>query len=200
MAEDLKDRGGLDLTETFIDGTFSSAKKGVQKSEKPKKARGPRSWQLRTAQVYLSPYALRVLHRMRYAWLKTHLKTDLPDSVLIKQSAITPMTVIRLMNEWAKRFQTKLIVPHKTNRVAKNTQDGRELRRYRLRWKVKRLFAWLHNFRRIVTRWETKAENYLGMIELGCMKILLSAFLRPLLSTYPESIRQLLSLTSTNII
>jgi transposase len=38
---------------------------------------------------------------------------------------------------------------------------------------VERLFAWLQNFRRLVTRWERRAENYLGMIHLGCLKILL---------------------------
>jgi hypothetical protein len=32
-----------------------------------------------------------------------------------------------------------------------STHDGRELRRYRHRWKVERLFAWLLRFRRIVT-------------------------------------------------
>jgi hypothetical protein len=34
------------------------------------------------------------------------------------------------------------------------TQDGRCLRRARRRWKIERLFAWMHNFRRLVTRWE----------------------------------------------
>jgi len=43
---------------------------------------------------------------------------------------------------------------------------------------VERLIAWLHNFRRIVTRWEVKVQNYLGFIHLGCIRILLrqSAF------------------------
>jgi len=68
-----------------------------------------------------------------------------------------------------------LIAPHRSNRRIK-TQDGRPLRRYRRRWKVERAFAWLHNFRRIVTRWEYKAENYLAFIHLGCMLILLRHF------------------------
>jgi transposase len=53
------------------------------------------------------------------------------------------------------------------------TQDGRPLRRYRRRWKIERLFAWLQNFRRLVTRWEHRAENYLGFVQLGCVVILL---------------------------
>jgi transposase len=52
-------------------------------------------------------------------------------------------------------------------------QDGRPLRRYKKRWKVERLFAWLLRFRRLVNRWEPKAENFLGFLQLGCIKILL---------------------------
>ena len=52
----------------------------------------------------------------------------------------------------------ELIAPHRRNRKRK-TQDGRPLRRYRRRWKVERLFAWLQNFRRIVVRYERNPEN-----------------------------------------
>jgi hypothetical protein len=38
---------------------------------------------------------------------------------------------------------------------------------------VERLFAWLQGFRRLVTRFEFHAENFLGMVRLACMKILL---------------------------
>ena len=53
------------------------------------------------------------------------------------------------------------------------TQDGRPLRRYRKRGQVERLFAWLHWFRRLVIRWEYHAANFLGMVQLDCIKILL---------------------------
>ncbi|HXX13860.1 MAG TPA: transposase, partial [Candidatus Eremiobacteraceae bacterium] len=52
-------------------------------------------------------------------------------------------------------------------------QDGRVLRRYRRRWKIERLFAWLHNFRRVVIRWEYYPENFLAMVQLACAVILL---------------------------
>jgi hypothetical protein len=65
-----------------------------------------------------------------------------------------------------------LIAPHRPIRRRK-TQDHRPLRRYRRRWKMERLFAWLHSFRRLVTRWEYHATNFLGMVQLGCMLILL---------------------------
>jgi len=41
------------------------------------------------------------------------------------------------------------------------------------RWKIERLFAWLHNFRRVVIRWEYYPENFLGMVQLACAVILL---------------------------
>lgn len=55
LAADLHARGGLDLSETFIDGSFASAKKKGAASAKPSAAKGPRSWQLQTALVFLSP-------------------------------------------------------------------------------------------------------------------------------------------------
>jgi transposase len=72
-----------------------------------------------------------------------------------------------------KRFRVQMIAPHNTQRTRTATQDGRVLRRYRRRWKIERLFAWLHNYRRIVIRWEYYPENFLGMIQLACAVILL---------------------------
>ncbi len=65
LAEDLYERGKLDITEAFIDGTFAGAKKGAPASEKRSGARGPRSWQLQTALVFLSPLGSQVLRRMK---------------------------------------------------------------------------------------------------------------------------------------
>ncbi len=67
----------------------------------------------------------------------------------------------------------EMIAPHRRNRKKPKTQDGRKLRRYKRRWKVERLFAWLGNFRRLVVRYERRAENYLGFVKLGCLVILL---------------------------
>jgi transposase len=67
----------------------------------------------------------------------------------------------------------ELIAPHRSDRKRANTQDGRVLRRYRRRWKIERLFAWLLNYRRITTRWDRHAENFLGFVRLGCLCILL---------------------------
>jgi transposase len=69
-----------------------------------------------------------------------------------------------------KSYGIELIALHRSNRRNK-TQDRRRLRRYRRRWKIERLFAWLQNFRRLVVRYERYAENFLGMLHLGCCLI-----------------------------
>jgi transposase len=71
-----------------------------------------------------------------------------------------------------------LIAPHRAKRRRPKTQDGPALRRYRRRWKIERLNAWLRNSRRIVVRYEYDLENYLGFVQLGCLLILLRAFMR----------------------
>lgn len=39
------------------------------------------------------------------------------------------------------------------------------------RWVVERSFAWLHNFRRLRTRYERRAELHLAFMQLGCAVI-----------------------------
>lgn len=71
----------------------------------------------------------------------------------------------------------ELIAPHKGNRVRPVTQDGRKLKRYKRRWKIERLFAWLNKFRRIVTRWEYDDRRFTGFVHLACSMILLRRYL-----------------------
>ena len=66
----------------------------------------------------------------------------------------------------------EMIAPNRKNRKHK-TQDGRPLRRYKRRWKVERTIAWLQSFRRVRTRDERKAQNFLGFVHLACILILL---------------------------
>jgi len=60
----------------------------------------------------------------------------------------------------------EMIAPHRRRRRKPKTQNRRKLRRYKRRWKVERLFAWLENFRRLVVRYERRAD-YLGFVRLG---------------------------------
>jgi transposase len=75
----------------------------------------------------------------------------------------------------ASTYAIELIAPPNPWR-RHSTQDGRPLRRMRRRWKIERLFAWYHNFRRVVTRWERYPDNFLGMIHLASAIILLRHF------------------------
>jgi len=65
----------------------------------------------------------------------------------------------------------ELIAPQQPRHTTKS-QDGRPLRRYRRRWHIERLIAWLLRHRRVHTRYEYKAGNFLGFIYLACIKIL----------------------------
>lgn len=80
----------------------------------------------------------------------------------------------QLDSQVLQQFGAEMIAPHREGRRADRiTQDGRPLRRFKRRWKVERLFAWLYNFRRLVVRYEYHAENYFGFIQLACIMILL---------------------------
>jgi transposase len=70
----------------------------------------------------------------------------------------------------------ELIAPHRTRRRIPR-QDGRPLRRYRRRYLVERLFAWLQQFRRLVVRYEHDVMNFLGFVHLGCIVILMRRYL-----------------------
>src|SRR5918992_1165811 len=70
LASDLRERGELDLSECFIDGSFIVAKKGGAGWERPSGARGRRSWPLQTVLVFLSPSTWRLLRRMKSPRLK----------------------------------------------------------------------------------------------------------------------------------
>ena len=73
----------------------------------------------------------------------------------------------RLDEQLRRDYDIEMIAPKRENRG--KTQDGRKLRRYKSRWRVERLFAWLQWFRRLVTRYEYYIENFLGMVRLACL-------------------------------
>lgn len=64
LAKDLHERGKVDLTEAYVDGSHSGAKRGALLLESLDAARRPRSWRFQTALVFLSPSGLRVVSEM----------------------------------------------------------------------------------------------------------------------------------------
>ena len=171
LAEALHDEGYLDLKETYIDGSFAPAKQGGGCVGKTKRGKGSKVMAIADRQGL--PLAV-------------HVETATPHEVTLVHSTLARCFVRqrpqRLIGDAAydsdkldaelTETGVQLIAPNRSNRKRK-TQDGRPLRRYRRRWKVERLFAWLQNFRRIVVRYERRPENFVGMLHLACCLILL---------------------------
>jgi transposase len=67
----------------------------------------------------------------------------------------------------------ELIAPHRRNRKRKATQESRPLLRYRSRWKIERLFAWLNAFKRTMVRWDWCHEKFTAFVYLACSMILI---------------------------
>jgi transposase len=78
LAEDLRDRGKIDLTEAFIDGTHAGAKRGALSSELLAVATPLRSWQSQTLAVLRSPLGLRVVRAMKLSSSRKRLASASP--------------------------------------------------------------------------------------------------------------------------
>lgn len=104
--------------------------------------------------------------------LEYRFTEDVPQRLIGDKAYDSDALDVRLALDWG----VEMIAPNRAKRC--RTQDGRPLRRYCRRWKVERLFAWLHNFRRLVVRYEFYAENFLAMVQLGCIMILLRLIMR----------------------
>ena len=102
------------------------------------------------------------------ATLEARVVADVPERLIGDKAYDSD----RLDEQLLQEYGTEMIAPNKVNRRVP-TQDGRQLRRYRRRWKIERLFAWLFNFRRLVVRYEYHAENFQGLVHLAAAVILL---------------------------
>ena len=175
IAEALHDEGYLDLEEAFIDGSFAPAKKGGAGVGTTKRGKGSKIMAI--TDRHGRPVAI-------------HIDSATPQEVTLVETTLAHRLVQKMPKrligdnadesdqldaELAQRG-IELIAPHRRNRTHR-TQDGRQLRRYRRRWKMERLCAWLQNYRRIVVRYERYPENFLGMLHLACCLILLRVFM-----------------------
>jgi transposase len=171
LAQALHGEGYLDLSEAFIDGSFAPAKKGGDCVGKTKRGKGTKIMAI--ADRRGRPVAIHVASATPHE--VTLVNATLAENLLKRMPA-------RLIGDSAYESDwldtdlaqcgVELIAPHRSNRKRK-TQDGRPLRRYRRRWNVERLFAWLQNHRRIVVHYERHSANFLGMLHLACCFILL---------------------------
>ena len=173
LAEDLVRRGKLDLSEGAIDACFAGAKKGALQWVKKKTKRGKGTKIMAVTDGHGVPVAVHwgsaSPHETRLveATLDHHFAPQLPQK-LLGDLAYDSHPLDEKLKE---KYGVDRIAPHKSNRRRPPTQDRRALRRFCRRWKVERFFAWLHNFRRLVTRWEYKESNFLGLLQLACILI-----------------------------
>ncbi|PPK91882.1 DDE family transposase [Kineococcus xinjiangensis] len=67
---------------------------------------------------------------------------------------------------YRRALRTRAIVPRIARRgIAHGSGLGH------VRWVVERTFAWLHQFKRLRTRFEVRADLHLGLLQLACALI-----------------------------
>ncbi len=172
LAKYLHERGKLQLDEAFVDATFASAKKGAFAFGPTKRDKG--TMIVAVASVNGLPLAVSVEGaspaecRLVEAVLAGCFLEEVPER-LIGDKVYDGDALDQQLSEV---YGIEMISPNRSNRK-QQTQDGRLLRSYRGRWKVERIFGWMLNYRRLVTRWEYPIETYLGVVQLACMLMLL---------------------------
>jgi transposase len=171
LAVDLQVGRLLDLRECFLDGTFAPAQRGGAAVGKTKQDQASKI--MAVVEAPGVPVALTIdsahPHEVKLVepTLEARLVDDRPERRIGDKAYDSDALDLSL----AARGM-EIIAPHRSNRK-NQTQDGRPLRRSQRRWKVERFFGWLQAFRRVLTRGEVKAENYLGFVPLACVLILL---------------------------
>jgi transposase len=172
LARDLRDLGKLDLSECFIDGSFVVEKKGAHAWERATRGKGTKLTAVadRSGLPLAACAASASPHEVTFVapTLDSRFVDDLPRRLIGDRGYDADPLDAALL-----QLGIEMIAPHRRNRTRPKTQDGRPLRRYRRRWKIERLVAWIGNFRRIVIRYERYALNYLGFVHLSCILILL---------------------------
>jgi len=175
LANTLRDEGGLDESECFIDATFSSAKGGGDEIDPTKRGKGLKIMAI--VDRHGLPLAVSTHAANHHEVTLVQLSFDFymieakPENLIGDRAYDSDK-----LDEELRQEGIEMISPHKRNRVKPRTQDGRRLRRYERRWLVERFFAWIQWQRRLLVRWEYYAENFLGFVQLATIGILLKQF------------------------
>jgi transposase len=176
LANTLREQGGIDERESFIYAMFCSATGGGKETGKTKRGKGVKI--MRIVDKNGLPVAVTTHAANHHEVTLVQLTFDFcmieakPEKLIGDKAYDSDALDEELLEEGID-----MIAPHKQNSLEKNkTQDGRKLRRYSRRWLVERFFAWLGWYRRLLTRWEYYAENFLGFVQLASISILLKRF------------------------
>jgi transposase len=176
LASDLHERGGVDLSECFVGGSFCMAKRGLLLA-RLERGKGTKIMAISDATGVI---------------LSVSVQSASPHEVTLVESTLAESFLepapVKLIGDKAydsdkldgalKEKGIEVIAPHRRNRKSERLEDGRKLRRYKRRWKVEGFFAWLFNYRSTVVRYEYMPEHYEASVLLACILILIKAFTR----------------------
>lgn len=176
LANTLREQGGIDEQESFIDAMFCSAKGGGNEIGKTKRGKGVKIMGIvdknglpLAVTTHAANHHEVTLVQLTFDFYMIEAK---PEKLIGDKAYDSDWLDEKLAEEGVD-----MIAPHRNNRLKENkTQDGRKLRRYQRRWLVERFFAWLGWYRRLLTRWEYHAHNFLGFVQLASISILLKQF------------------------
>jgi transposase len=176
LANELREQGGIDESECFVDAMFSSAKGGGEGVGPTKRGKGVKIMGIVdrhglpvAASTHAANHHEVTLVQLTFDFYMIEAK---PEN-LIGDKAYDSDN----LDEELRQQGIRMIAPHRSNRRRlRRTQDGRRLRRYQRRWLVERFFSWIQWHRRILVRWEYYAQNFLGFVQLACTLILLKQF------------------------
>jgi transposase len=175
LANDLRERGAIDERESFIDATFAAAKGGGEEIGPTKRGKGVKIMAI--VDRHGLPLAVSTHAANHHEVTLVQLSFDFymieakPENLVGDRAYDSDK-----LDEQLRKEGIEMISPHRSGRVKQKTQDGRRLRRYERRWLVERFFAWLHWQRRLLTRFEYYAQNFLGFVQLASIAILLKRF------------------------
>jgi transposase len=175
LANTLRDEGGIDESECFIDAMFASAKGGGEEIGKTKRGKGVKIMGI--VDRHGLPLAVSTHAANHHEVTLVQLTFDFymieakPENLIGDRAYDSDK-----LDDDLKKDDIEMIAAHRSNRRKLATQDGRRLRRSKRRWLVERFWAWLQWHRRLLVRWEYYAANFLGFVQLASISILLKRF------------------------
>lgn len=172
LANELREQGGIDESECFVDAMFSSAKGGGDGVGPTKRGKGVKIMGIVdrhglpvAASTHAANHHEVTLVQLTFDFYMIEAK---PENLIGDKAYDSDH-----LDEELRQQGIQMIAPHRSNRRKLRTQDGRRLRRSQRRWLVERFFSWIQWHRRILVRWEYYAQNFLGFVQLACTLILL---------------------------
>ncbi len=175
LANELREQGGIDESECFVDAMFSSAKGGGEGVGPTKRGKGVKIMGIVdrhglpvAASTHAANHHEVTLVQLTFDFYMIEAK---PENLIGDKAYDSDK-----LDEELRQQGIWMIAPHRSRRRKLRTQDGRRLRRHQRRWLVERFFSWIQWHRRILVRWEYYAQNFLGFVQLACTLILLKQF------------------------